>query len=144
MSRKGNPYDNAQAESFFKTLKSKEVYLTEYRSMKEVKERLGEFIDQVYHQERLHSALDYVSPVEFEIINKRSQKGCIPRQWRGINLAGNLSSLKGAVQTPYTWYLKECSKRYAVNVLISAKKLPGLRIHYQYFWCQIMYCPASL
>ena len=48
MSRRGNPYDNAQAESFFKTLKSEEVYLTEYRSMKEVKERLGEFIDQVY------------------------------------------------------------------------------------------------
>lgn len=67
MSRKGNPYDNAQAESFFKTLKSEEVYLTEYRSMKEVKERLGEFIDQVYNRERLHSALGYVSPVEFEI-----------------------------------------------------------------------------
>ena len=45
----------------------------EYRSMKEVKERLGEFIDQVYNKERLHSALGYVSPEEFEIINKRPE-----------------------------------------------------------------------
>ena len=66
MSRRGNPYDNAQAESFFKTLKCEEVYLTEYSSMKEVKNRLGEFIDQVYNKERLHSALGYVSPAEFE------------------------------------------------------------------------------
>ena len=73
MSRKGNPYDNAQAESFFKTLKSEEVYLMEYHSMREVKERLDEFIDQVYNKERLHSALGYVSPVEFEIINKRPE-----------------------------------------------------------------------
>ena len=80
MSRKGNPYDNAQAESFFKTLKSEEVYLTEYRSMKEVKERLGEFIDQVYNRERLHSALGYVSPVEFEIINKRPERDVLTWQ----------------------------------------------------------------
>ena len=80
MSRKGNPYDNAQAESFFKTLKSEEVYLTEYRSMKEVKERLGEFIDQVYNRERLHSALGYVSPVEFEINNNGHQRDVLTWQ----------------------------------------------------------------
>ncbi|GAG96212.1 unnamed protein product, partial [marine sediment metagenome] len=74
MSRKGNPYDNAQMESFFKTLKSEEVYLTEYRSMKEVRERLSEFIDQVYNRERLHSALGYVSPAEFEINNNGHQE----------------------------------------------------------------------
>ena len=74
MSRRGNPYDNAQAERFFRTLESEEVHLMEYRAMKEVKERLGEFIDQVYNKERLHSALGYVSPVEFGIINKRPER----------------------------------------------------------------------
>ena len=66
MSRKGNPYDNAQAESFMKTLKVEEVYVSEYRTFAEVKERIGEFIDVIYNQERLHSALGYVSPMEFE------------------------------------------------------------------------------
>jgi len=66
MSRKGNPYDNAQAESFMKTLKVEEVYVSEYRTFTEVQERIGEFIELIYNQERLHSALGYVSPVEFE------------------------------------------------------------------------------
>jgi len=66
MSRKGNPYDNAQAESFMKTLKVEEVYVSEYRTFTEVKERIGEFIELIYNQQRLHSALGYVSPVEFE------------------------------------------------------------------------------
>ena len=66
MSRKGNPYDNAQAESFMKTLKVEEVYVSEYRTFTEALERIGEFIELVYNRERLHSALGYVSPVEFE------------------------------------------------------------------------------
>ena len=80
MSRRGNPYDNAQAESFFKTLKCEEVYLTEYSSMKEVKNRLGEFIDQVYNKERLHSALGYVSPAEFEINNNGHKRDVLTWQ----------------------------------------------------------------
>ena len=78
MSPRGNPCDNAQAESFFKTLKCQAVYLTEYRSMKEFKKRLGEFIDQIYSRERLHSALGYVSPVEFEINNNGHQRDVFP------------------------------------------------------------------
>jgi len=66
MSRKGNPYDNAQAESFMKTFKVEEVYVSEYRTFAEVKQRIGEFIELIYNQQRLHSALGYVSPVEFE------------------------------------------------------------------------------
>jgi len=66
MSRKGNPYDNAQAESFMKTLKVEEVYVSEYQTFVEVKQRIGEFIELIYNQERLHSALGYVSPVDFE------------------------------------------------------------------------------
>ena len=66
MARKGNPYDNAVAESFIKTLKTEEVYLWEYRTLADVKKRLPYFIEEVYNQKRLHSALGYRPPVEFE------------------------------------------------------------------------------
>jgi transposase InsO family protein len=66
MSRRGNPYDNAQAESFFKTLKHEEVNLTEYRNFEEVAASIPAFIEQVYNRERLHSALGYLPPAEFE------------------------------------------------------------------------------
>jgi len=66
MSRKGNPYDNAACESFMKTLKQEEVYRNEYRDFNEVRSRIGEFLELVYNQKRLHSALGYVPPAEFE------------------------------------------------------------------------------
>jgi transposase InsO family protein len=66
MSRKGNPYDNAKAESFLKTLKAEEVYLNEYESFYDAQCNIGHFIDAVYNHKRLHSALGYVPPVEFE------------------------------------------------------------------------------
>jgi putative transposase len=66
MSRPGNPYDNAWAESFMKTLKTEEVDGRRYRDLEEAKSSIGLFIEDVYNQQRLHSALDYRSPVEFE------------------------------------------------------------------------------
>jgi len=66
MSRRGNPYDNAQAESFLKTLKYEEVYLREYATLPEARRHIGHFLDAVYNQKRLHSALGYQPPVEFE------------------------------------------------------------------------------
>jgi putative transposase len=66
MSRKGNPYDNAACESFMKTLKYEEVYRNEYRDFEEARARIGEFLDHVYNQKRLHSALGYLPPAEFE------------------------------------------------------------------------------
>jgi len=66
MSRRGNPYDNAQAESFFKSLKYEEVNLSEYRNFGEAAGSIGAFIEQVYNRERLHSALGYLPPAEFE------------------------------------------------------------------------------
>lgn len=66
MSRKGNPYDNAKAESFMKTLKYEEVLINEYQTIEEAQASLAHFIEIVYNHKRLHSALDYKPPVEFE------------------------------------------------------------------------------
>lgn len=66
MSRKGNPWDNAACESFLKTVKYEEVYRSEYRDWAEARASIQQFLEQVYNRKRLHSALGYVSPVEFE------------------------------------------------------------------------------
>ena len=66
MSAKGNPYDNAYVESFFKTLKQEEVYLWQYESYRDVMMRVPYFILDVYNRKRLHSALGYRPPEEFE------------------------------------------------------------------------------
>jgi putative transposase len=74
MSRKGNPWDNAACESFMKTLKYEEVYRTEYRNLADARDRIGEFLEKVYNEKRLHSALDYRSPVQFESTLARPTK----------------------------------------------------------------------
>jgi len=66
MSRKGNPYDNAACESFMKTLKYEEVYRQEYRDLPEARASIEKFIEKIYNGRRLHSALGYRPPVEFE------------------------------------------------------------------------------
>jgi len=66
MSGKGNPYDNATCESFMKTLKYEEVYRQEYRDLPEARASIERFLEKVYNQKRLHSALGYRPPVEFE------------------------------------------------------------------------------
>lgn len=73
MSRRGDPYDNAKAESSIKTLKMEELYLYEYENKEETFSRIGEFIEKVYNQNRLHSALGYVPPAEFEQALVRSK-----------------------------------------------------------------------
>ena len=66
MSRQGNPYDNAPCESCMKTLKYEEVCRTEYRDLVDARSRLREFLEEIYNAKRLHSALEYVSSVEFK------------------------------------------------------------------------------
>jgi transposase InsO family protein len=67
MSRKGNPYDNAACESFMKTLKYEEVYRQEYRDLAEAQASIEQFLEKIYNGKRLHSALGYLPPVEFEL-----------------------------------------------------------------------------
>ncbi len=67
MAAVGNPYENAKAESFFRTLKMEEVYIKEdYRDFEEAEQNIGGFIEEVYNKKRLHSSLGYLPPVEFE------------------------------------------------------------------------------
>jgi putative transposase len=66
MSRKGNPYDNACCESFMKTLKYEEVYRQDYRDLAEANASIEQFLEKIYNGKRLHSALDYRPPIEFE------------------------------------------------------------------------------
>ncbi len=73
MSRKGNPYDNAKAESFMKTLKYEQVYLSEYDSLADAKAQIGHFLEAVYNQKRLHSSLGYLPPAEFEQTYKKDR-----------------------------------------------------------------------
>jgi putative transposase len=73
MSRPANPYDNACCESFLKTLKREEIYANSYRDLDHLRENIEEFIERYYNQQRLHSALGYRSPEEFEQRNRDSE-----------------------------------------------------------------------
>jgi transposase InsO family protein len=76
MSRKGHPWDNAACESFMKTLQYEQVHRNEYRDLAEAHATIREFLEKVYNPKRLHSALGYLPPAEFE----RNCEEAAPRQ----------------------------------------------------------------
>jgi transposase InsO family protein len=80
MARTGNPYENAMMESFFKTLKHEEVYLWEYETYQDVVARLPYFLEEVYNRKRLHSAIGYRSPDDFEQLLLNQDNYGLPRQ----------------------------------------------------------------
>ena len=86
MSRRGNPYDNANAESFMKTFKSEEVELNDYQTEEDALERIPYFLEEVYNQKRLHSSLGYRPPVEFEELTEdgTNQPSCPLRLGRAV------------------------------------------------------------
>ena len=92
MSRVGNPYDNAQAESFMKTLKQEEVDGRNYRDVNQARDAIGAFIEDVYNRQRLHSALAYRPPVEFEA-NLLRPAGYPPRYPQAAQPTVNATSL---------------------------------------------------
>jgi putative transposase len=77
MSRKGNPYDNAWAESFMRILKYEEIYLSEYETYEDVVNRLPRFIEEIYNRKRIHSSIGYLTPEEFEwqIMKQKQETG---------------------------------------------------------------------
>lgn len=77
MSRPGRPWENGRCESFIKTLKQEEIYARPYQDLPELEQHMEEFMDQFYNRERLHSALGYRSPEEFEakVARERSAQG---------------------------------------------------------------------
>jgi transposase InsO family protein len=96
MSAKGNPYDNAVAESFMKTYKYDEVYLSDYESFGEALQNTGRFIDDVYNAKRLHSSLGYVPPNEFEENWLRQQGYVLTLPGSGKCLLTNLNAENSA------------------------------------------------
>jgi putative transposase len=79
MSRPGNPWDNAWAESFIKTLKAEEINGQRYRNFDHAKSCIGTFIEEVYNQQWMHSALDYRSPIEFEDGLRNARQEVLPK-----------------------------------------------------------------
>jgi putative transposase len=82
MSRPANPYDNATCESFFKTLKREEIYANQYADFDHLRANIEEFIDRYYNPCRLHSALGYRSPEEFEALTEKTSLGATMSFWR--------------------------------------------------------------
>jgi len=104
MSRPANPYDNASCESFIKTLKREEIYANEYENLEHLRNNLEEFIERYYNRKRLHSALGYCSPEEFERQTKNEREattlGATVRFFLGSEQEASTEPTGEGTQTP--------------------------------------------
>ena len=105
MSRPANPYDNAACESFMKTLKQEEIYCHEYRDMPELSAHLEEFLDTYYNRRRLHSALGYRTPEEFENEKQTQPEGTLAgaarmRFFQNPSGSANAAAAQAGCSTP--------------------------------------------
>lgn len=103
LSRRGNPYDNAQADSFIKAVECEEVYLNDYETSDDVAAHLRRFLDQVYNERRLHSALGYLSPMGFEARHAQRPKS----QNQPVQLQG----FTPVVHLNPGWKILNCTQR---------------------------------
>jgi transposase InsO family protein len=78
LGRTGNPYDNAEVESFLRTLKHEELYAYEYETMQDILDRLSMFLEEIYNRRRSHSSLGYVPNEEYELVYAK-MKGQNPK-----------------------------------------------------------------
>jgi putative transposase len=102
MSRPANPYDNASCESFMKTLKREEIYAQDYRDLEHLRSNLEAFIEQYYNRQRLHSALGYRSPEEFER-EAQSHAAAVDPQGATITFFTNSQSSTGMLEQGTQW-----------------------------------------
>jgi putative transposase len=127
MSRRGNPYDNAKAESFMKTLKVEEVYLKQYENFAEAQANIGRFIEDVYNQKRLHSALGYLP----RLSSRRFTSGKWQRR-AGVDFAAGIhSGGQSSPQEDFLDYLNEEVSRTCSDAAIR-KALADVVLYEQY------------
>lgn len=100
MSRPGNPYDNARCERFMQTLKQEEIYASAYRDLQHLRDNLGDFIERYYNRKRLHSALGYRTPEEFERVQNQDQSLKVPTVTLTFGRASTLLGSGTGTQTP--------------------------------------------
>jgi putative transposase len=100
MSRPGNPYDNARCERFMQTLKREEIYASAYRDLQHLRENLEEFMERYYNKKRLHSALGYRTPEEFERAQDQDQSLKVATVTYTFGKASTLLGSGTGTQTP--------------------------------------------
>jgi len=100
MSRPGNPYDNARCERFMQTLKREEIYASAYRDMEHLRSNIEDFIERYYNKKRLHSALGYLSPEKFELLQIGDQRTKAATITYSFGRATTLLDLGTGTQTP--------------------------------------------